>query len=146
MPENNDLIENFINQNADKIFETLEKDGHYEVSFNAYSFDAYQREAKETAVYPGQGSFLGVVYCSLKLAGEAGEVAEKIGKVMRDDNSIISDEKRTELIKELGDVLWYLSQLAEEFDTSFGEVAVKNVEKLQSRHERGVIHGSGDNR
>lgn len=109
-------------------------------------FNDYQKVASATAVYPGQGEFLGIVYCALKLSGEAGEVAEKIGKVMRDNNSIISEEKKYELSKELGDVLWYLSQLAKEFNIPLSTIAHRNTSKLMSRHERGMIHGSGDNR
>lgn len=107
-------------------------------------FKTYQTESKKTAKYPKVGA--GFVYPTLGLAGEAGEVAEKIKKVMRDSNGEVSEEKREEIKKELGDVLWYVSQIATELDLPLEDVAKSNLEKLFSRLERGAIHGSGDNR
>lgn len=108
------------------------------------NFDEYQALAKTTAMYPKIGEKF--VYPVLGLVGEAGEVAEKIKKICRDKAGKISDEEREELKKELGDVLWYLSQLSGELGLSLSEVANKNVEKLKSRQNRGKLHGSGDNR
>ena len=108
------------------------------------TFEQYQAEAKKTAVYPTIGQAF--IYPALGLAGEAGEVVEKVKKIMRNDNGAVSDEKRGEVKKELGDVLWYVSQLATEFGITMEDVASTNVEKLRSRMERGAIHSQGDNR
>ncbi len=80
------------------------------------------------------------------LVGETGEVADKIKKVIRDDGGILSEEKRRDIEKELGDVLWYIANLAIELDLSLDEIALKNLDKLKDRWDRGVLHGSGDNR
>lgn len=95
----------------------------------------------QTAIYPQVGGF-GYVYPALKLAGEAGEVAEKIGKSFRDGHEL----DREEVKKELGDVLWYVAALAKEFDLTLDEVMAANIDKLADRQVRGVLHGSGDNR
>lgn len=107
-------------------------------------FKEYQAKSRKTALYPNIGN--NFVYPTLGLAGEAGEVAEKIKKVIRDKEGIIDDATREEIKKELGDVLWYLSQIASELNLSFDEVAEFNIEKLASRMERGKLHGNGDNR
>src|SRR6056297_437791 len=107
-------------------------------------FKEYQKKASETAIYPDIGD--NYVYPTLGLAGEAGEVSEKMKKIIRDDKGEITEEKRKELKKELGDVLWYLSQLARELGLSLEDIANFNIEKLQSRKERGKLKGSGDNR
>jgi len=104
----------------------------------------YQKAAKTTAVYTSAQQQL--VCTVLGLNGEAGEVAEKIKKVIRDKNSIITDDDRKEIQKELGDVLWYLAVLADTLDLELESVATMNLEKLRSRYERGTIHGAGDNR
>lgn len=108
------------------------------------TFNEYQEFATSTAIYPDQGK--NVVYPTLGLVGEAGEVAEKVKKLMRDAGGVPTDAFREELIKEAGDVLWYLSQLARELGYDFESLAKINIEKLRSRKERGVVHGSGDNR
>jgi NTP pyrophosphatase (non-canonical NTP hydrolase) len=108
------------------------------------TLEEYQKKSRETAVYPGAGN--NFIYPTLGLAGEAGEVAEKIKKVLRDDNNLVSAEKKEELKKELGDVLWYLAQISTELGLSLEEVAAFNIEKLQSRKQRNVLGGSGDNR
>lgn len=108
------------------------------------TFDFYQKEARSTAIYPDLGNNL--YYPTLGLAGEAGEVCEKVKKIMRDEMGIVSDNKREMLKQELGDVLWYAANLAEELGLSFAEIAVANVEKLKSRQKRNVLHGSGDER
>lgn len=108
----------------------------------------YQKKARETAMYPRMGN--NFIYPTLGLAGEAGEVVEKIKKLMRNDGietpEKLTVEKRDEIVKEMGDVLWYLSQLASELDVSFDVVAERNIEKLASRKERGVLNSEGDNR
>jgi len=107
-------------------------------------FKEYQKKSRETAIYPDVGE--NFIYPTLGLAGEAGEVAEKIKKVIRNDNGVLSDEKREEIKKELGDVLWYVAQLSTELELSLEDVAQFNLKKLASRKERGVLHSEGDNR
>lgn len=107
-------------------------------------FNQYQKKSRKTALYPDRGK--NFVYPTLGLVGESGEIAEKVKKIFRDDNGKITKEKREELKKELGDVLWYLAQLCTEFKFSFSDIAKDNIEKLQSRFKRGTLHGSGDNR
>ena len=110
------------------------------------SFDDYQRLAGRTAVYPGRDGDGIAAYPALGLAGEAGEVCEKVKKAIRDDGGRIDDERREALEKELGDVLWYVAALCTELDLSMEEVARANVEKLTSRQQRGVLKGDGDSR
>ncbi len=107
-------------------------------------FSEYQKKSRVTAIYPNKDD--NFIYPTLGLVGESGEIAEKIKKVLRDDEGKISDEKKTEIGKELGDVLWYISQLATELSVDLDEVAQGNIDKLYSRMDRGVIQGSGDNR
>jgi NTP pyrophosphatase (non-canonical NTP hydrolase) len=104
----------------------------------------YQRRSRATAVYPDAGDNL--AYPALGLCGEAGEAAEKVKKAMRDDGGALTDERREALAAELGDVLWYVAQLATEAGLDLGEVAGDNLAKLLSRQERGVLQGSGDTR
>ena len=104
----------------------------------------YQKKARETAQYPNLGS--NIIYPTLGLVGEAGEVAEKVKKVIRDNNGIFDEESKKGIKMELGDVLWYLSNLCDEFGFSLEEVALHNLEKLKLRASRGKICGSGDSR
>ncbi len=104
----------------------------------------YQERSRATAVYPGAGANL--AYPALGLCGEAGEVAEKVKKLLRDDGGVLTDERRDALAKELGDVLWYVAQLASEAGLDLDAVAEANLEKLLSRHRRAVLQGSGDDR
>ena len=108
------------------------------------TFNDYQKETNKTAIYPDRGH--NFVYPVLGMMGEAGEVAEKIKKVWRDKNNVVSNEDKLEIKKEMGDVLWYLSQLAEELEIDFDDVAQTNINKTQSRMTRNLLHGSGDNR
>lgn len=136
------------------------------------ALDMYQRIATKSAIYPGQGTPLGLAYCSLKLNGEAGEFAEHVGKAMRDDNLIIlghrraplnladygvvqaryvglrplTAERRAALVKEAGDVLWYVSALCNELGLKLSDVASANLHKLSDRTKRDKLRGSGDNR
>jgi NTP pyrophosphatase (non-canonical NTP hydrolase) len=103
----------------------------------------YQRASRRTASYPREAS---LTYPALGLAGEAGEVAEQVKKSIRDDGGEITEERRRALTKELGDVLWYTSQLATELGLELEDVARENLEKLLSRQRRGVLSGSGDER
>ncbi len=108
------------------------------------NFDEYQDITDKTAIYPNRGK--NIVYPTLGLTGEAGDVAEKVKKIIRDKDSNI-DTDTVELIKkELGDVLWYLSQVAMEFGLTLNDVAEGNVKKLRSRKKRGTLKGDGDNR
>ncbi len=103
----------------------------------------YQRESRRTAEYPREAW---LAYPALGLAGEAGEVAEHAKKAIRDDAGKVSDERRAAMSKELGDVLWYVAQLASELGLDLDEIAGQNLEKLFSRQARGVLSGSGDDR
>jgi len=111
------------------------------------TLDDYQTRARSTALYPKSSR---VIYPTLKLAGEAGEVAEKLGKLIRDEGYVpgapLSQPQVEALSKELGDVMWYVANLAADLGLSLDEVGRRNLDKLQSRKERGVIHGSGDDR
>jgi len=107
-------------------------------------FDNYQIEARKTAIYPNKNK--NFIYPTLGLVGESGEVAEKIKKILRDKNGTLDYESKLALKKELGDVLWYLSNLCNELDFSLSDVAKENLEKLNLRLSRGKISGSGDDR
>ena len=108
-------------------------------------FNEYQRRAGETAIYPGKGTVMGLAYVGLGL-GEAGEVQGKIKKILRDNGGVIDDVGRIMIMKELGDVLWYASQIADELNIDLTAVAEFNLNKLADRAERGVLQGSGDDR
>ncbi len=103
----------------------------------------YQRLSRRTAEYPREAW---LAYPALGLAGEAGEVAEHAKKAIRDDGGEITEERRAAMSKELGDVLWYVAQLASELDLELEEIAQTNLDKLLSRQRRGVLSGSGDER
>jgi NTP pyrophosphatase (non-canonical NTP hydrolase) len=118
---------------------------HNSSDYNRKMFlNEYQEAALNTAVYPNQGA--NFAYPALGLAGEAGEVADKLKKVIRDNGGVLTDPVRDAVAKELGDVLWYVSVLAQEMDYSLEEIAQTNLDKLASRQQRGVLSGSGDNR
>ncbi len=108
------------------------------------NFFDYQRLSRVTATYPPIGH--AVIYPTLGLANEAGEVAGKVKKIFRDKSGEIKDSDREALKAELGDVLWYLAQVATELDLSLDDIAQHNLDKLLSRLERGTIGGSGDER
>ena len=104
----------------------------------------YQARACETAIFPKHRA---TEYLTLGLTGEAGEIANKVKKFIRDGAT--KDEylaKRIEIGYEIGDVLWYCAVLAEELEMNLGHIMEKNLEKLADRHKRGKISGSGDNR
>lgn len=115
-----------------------------EIGKHNINFIEYQTEARKTAVYPNIGKNLW--YPALGLCGESGEVSEKIKKIYRDNNGEITQEKKNELKKELGDVLWYLNNLASELEISLEDVATTNISKLKERKYNNKLHGSGDNR
>jgi NTP pyrophosphatase (non-canonical NTP hydrolase) len=133
------------------------------------ALDMYQRVATGSAIYPGQGTPMGLVYVALKGAGEAGEFAEHVGKAMRDDDFVnfetvfevdkeghrwpkiqtagqLTSERRALLIKEIGDQLWYLSAKCNELGINLSDAAAINLEKLVDRAERNALQGSGDER
>ena len=101
----------------------------------------YQRSACKTAIFPKE---LVVQYLALGLTGEAGEVANKVKKLIRDGGD--TPDKLKEIGKELGDVCWYLAVLAEELGSNLGKIMEDNLDKLEDRRARGVLGGSGDNR
>lgn len=112
-----------------------------------YTMNEYQADAATTAIYKWK-----VIYPALGLANEAGEVLGKLKKLIRDNDvrfdgkSKITDQQRADLGAELGDVLWYISNLSRDLGLTLNDIAAMNLEKLQSRQERGTLGGSGDNR
>lgn len=114
-------------------------------------FDEYQAWTRGTAIYPTDTAIGMVSYLALGLSGEAGEVANKVKKILRDDRrpdgtTLVSDCRADEITAELSDVLWYLARLADVLGMDLSEVARHNVEKLTDRQGRGVLSGSGDHR
>ena len=115
-------------------------------------FNEYQKKAHETASYP-EGCVGGInanhtswLYPALGLAEEAGEVAGKFAKAIRDSTGKVDEERKASIVKELGDVMWFVAELATCLGVKLEDVAQKNLDKLASRKERGVIHGEGDDR
>jgi len=138
-------MNNLTNENVDGFADLIDLDN----DAGGNVMDAYQELATKSAVYPGQGTPLGMAYVALKMNGEAGEFAEHVGKAMRDDRygeDELTKERRLLLIKEVGDVLWYLSAACNELGIKLSDAALTNLEKLASRTARGVLNGSGDNR
>lgn len=107
------------------------------------TFNEYQLLAGTTAIYPRE---VALMYPTLGLVGEAGEVAEKVKKLLRDAKGEVTPEFKESLKKELGDVLWYLSAICTDLQLTLEDVAQANYNKLQDRQQRNVLHGSGDNR
>jgi len=103
----------------------------------------YQEWSAKTAIYPKDE---GLVYVALGLTGEAGEVANVVKKMIRDDNGWLMQEKHDKLVAELGDVMWYAARLCAELGTTLEDVMQQNHDKLEDRLARNVIKGSGDNR
>lgn len=110
-------------------------------------FDEYQEKiVKYDTFSKCSMSEVGFIEKVLGLTGEAGEVTDKIKKILRDKKGVLSNEDRAAIEKELGDVLWYLASIARYIDLPLSEVASLNIEKLEDRYQRDMIHGSGDNR
>lgn len=107
------------------------------------NLNVYHQSAQEFANYPIVAP---LAYPTLGLAGEAGELANKVKKVIRDDNSQLTSKAKQAIILELGDCLWYISAIAGELGVSLDTVARLNLTKLRDRQRRGKISGSGDNR
>lgn len=112
------------------------------------SMNQYQEFTQDTAMYPGanEGTMDAILYTTLGLSGEAGEIPNKVKKILRDDGGVLNEEKRLAILAEIGDVLWYAARLADELGARLGDIAEANVDKLSDRAERGVIQGSGDYR
>lgn len=115
------------------------------------TLNQYQYVAGKSAIYPGKGSYIGLMYVALKLNGEAGEFAEHVGKSLRDDGfgtkfQTLTEDRRLALIKEVGDVLWYCAAACRELGITLQEAADTNLLKLYDRTNRNVLRGSGDER
>jgi NTP pyrophosphatase (non-canonical NTP hydrolase) len=109
------------------------------------TFQEYQENALTTVITTGD-ELKDTLHWVLGLNGEAGEVAEKVKKIIRDHDGVMTDQDKQELAKELGDVLWYIAVFAHQMGYQLDDVAMQNLEKLKSRKQRGVLGGSGDNR
>ena len=105
--------------------------------------DMYQQVAKTTAIYPREQA---IIYPTLGLTGEAGEVANKVKKIIRDGSNKDNDNLVSEIKAEIGDCLWYIAVLADDFNIKLSDIASTNIEKLANRQKKGTIHGSGDTR
>ena len=110
------------------------------------NFDQYQKLAARTADYPGRDDNEPACYPFLGLPGEAGEVADHAKKIIRDDNGELTGDRKRQLIKELGDVLWYIAAICDEIGVDMAGVAQLNLDKLEDRERRGVIQGEGGDR
>jgi len=108
------------------------------------NFREYKKKSRETAVYQNLGK--NYIYPLLGLAGETGEVVEKFKKLLRNNDGVIDKEFIESIKKELGDVLWYISQISTELDIELDDIAETNIKKLKSRMERNVIKSYGDDR
>lgn len=108
------------------------------------TLNEYQEGAGQTAIYPNRGN--NFIYPTLGLLGEAGEVAEKVKKLLRDNDGMITEQFLFDIEKELGDVLWYVAMLSDELGMCLGGVAEANLKKLRSRSDRNQLRGSGDSR
>lgn len=109
------------------------------------TFEEYQKQALTTVLSTGN-EFRDLLHWVLGINGEAGEVAEKVKKIIRDKGGKVSEEDKQELAKELGDVMWYIAVFAHDLGVPLDDIAQSNLDKLKSRKARGVLGGSGDNR
>jgi NTP pyrophosphatase (non-canonical NTP hydrolase) len=109
------------------------------------TLDEYQKEALVTALY-SKDDFQDLMHWVLGIVGESGEIAEKLKKIVRDKNGKIDEHDREELVKEIGDTLWYLAVFADHLGISLDEVGKRNIAKLHSRQNRDQLRGKGDNR
>ena len=105
--------------------------------------DMYQKVAKTTAIYPREQA---IIYPTLGLTGEAGEVANKVKKIIRDGTNKNNENLVQEISSEIGDVLWYIAVLADDVGVKLSDIANNNLVKLENRKKKGTIHGSGDDR
>jgi len=102
----------------------------------------YQKEVSKAAFYKGDD----VAYCALGITGEAGEIADHVKKMLRDDDGILTDNRKEHLLKEMGDTMWYISRMAEKLGYTLDEVALTNLNKIKDRADRNMQRGSGDDR
>ena len=110
------------------------------------TFQEYQDKSRSTALYPNLPVGNPLAYLALGLTGESGEIADKIKKLLRDKQGVVAEEDRIALLKECGDVLWYLAQFAHDLGSSLEDVAEMNVKKLAERKAKQTLQGSGDTR
>lgn len=118
-------------------------DQFLERKYSSMLISEYEEIVKETAVYPDSYKIL---YPALGMAGEAGEVANKVKKLVRDGLDAQPEEWRTNIAKEIGDVLWYCAALARDLDVPLSVIAAQNKDKLLERKKKGTLQGSGDDR
>ena len=116
------------------------------ISNEPLTFEKYAQVAQSTAIYPQQGTIQGMLYSVLGLTGEAGEVANKVKKILRDDNGELTETRKEQIKLEIGGTLWYIAACCKELGTSMEDVARANLTELLSRKERNVIKGDGDTR
>ena len=111
-------------------------------------FQDYQNFCRTVAVYPepGAGGTLQISYCVLGAASEAGEACGHVKKMIRDDDGLVTEERRDAILRELGDTLWYVTRGAEELGLSLEELAIMNVNKLRQRQLSGTLHGGDESR
>jgi NTP pyrophosphatase (non-canonical NTP hydrolase) len=110
---------------------------------HAMDFNKYQETAVETAIYPSTHRIL---YPALGMAGEAGEVANKVKKIIRDGPENMPDDWKDQIASEIGDVLWYCAALSNDIGIPLALIAAQNRDKLLARKQKGTIQGSGDKR
>lgn len=110
------------------------------------NFQEYDLRAEAVAIYPGQGTLAGLTYAALGMGGETGEFQDKLKRVFRDDGGVLTSDRIAALRLECGDVLWYVAAAARELGCTLEQIAEMNLAKLESRKDRGVVQGQGDNR
>lgn len=111
-------------------------------------FDEYQKKAAKYDLFKVTTDLraVGFIEKVLGLVGEAGETVDKIKKILRDKNGVVSEDDKDLIIKELGDTLWYIASISRYLNVSLSEVAKGNINKLESRYQRNKLHGEGDKR
>ena len=112
------------------------------------NFDEYQKKASKYDLAEATADLkaVGFIEKVLGLVGEAGETADKIKKILRDKDGVVSEEDRELIIKELGDTLWYIAAISRYLEVNLSEVANGNITKLEDRYQRNKLHGEGDKR
>ncbi len=123
-----------------------EQSNNQRIPVSRLRFSDYQERAGMSATYPDKKQIGGLIYCALGACGEMGEVANKVKKIIRDCNGVVTEPKRQAIVDEIGDCLWYLSQLCSELGIDFSRAAKLNLEKVVRRRLAGTIQGDGDNR
>ena len=113
------------------------------VEIVGFDFEEYQKQTAKTAVFPADNA---LEYLSFGLIGEAGELANKFKKIYRDDNGKLTDERLDAIKLEIGDILWYISELSTFLKFDLSQIALDNLTKLRVRQSKNALHGDGDNR